>query len=78
METYYINKMAQGEYLNIAEIWEAVEEAKELMGVDALLDALTLAMGRDELESKLLYVIRSNDLADAEEEEEEEEEETEC
>ena len=71
MASYYINELAQGKSLDITEIWEAVEEAKQKMGAEALLDALTLIMDRDELESDLSYIISSNNLADPEEKEEE-------
>ena len=42
--------------------WELKEEVEELLGTEALLDALCKAMGTFELAENLAYICRMNDI----------------
>ena len=44
------------------EILDKLEELKELLGTDELLNAITTALGTDELNDTLNYIIRMYDI----------------
>ena len=60
---YYINKLANDEYIDNVDLWEAFDQIAEELGTDELLIALAKAMGTDELKENLQYIIRAYDLA---------------
>ena len=60
---YYINKLANGEYMDTVDTWEAFDEIADALGPVEFLNALAKAMDRDDLKDNMRYIIRSYDLA---------------
>lgn len=71
---YYINKLNRGEYLDTVDTWECFDEIAEALGADDFLLALSKAMGTEELQDLMKYIVTTYDLASPEEDEEEDEE----
>ena len=50
------------EHMSQSKVWDILDEMKELLGADSLLDQLCQAMSTDDLEDNLRYIDRMNDL----------------
>ena len=59
----YIKMLANDEYMDNVDLWEAFDEIAEALGVEGFLNALAQAMGTDELKENMQYIIRCYDLA---------------
>ena len=64
----YINMLANDEYMNNEELWEAFDEIAEELGPEEFQLALAKAIGMDQLKENMQYIIRCYDLAEPEEE----------
>ena len=64
----YINMLANDEYMDNVDLWEAFDEIAEELGPDEFLLVLAKAMGSYDLEQNMKYIIRSYDLANDTEE----------
>ena len=64
---YYIKKLASGEYMDTVETWEAFDEIAQAIGGNELLNAMTKALGTDELKDIMKGIVRDYDLNTEEE-----------
>lgn len=64
----YINMLANDEYMDNVDLWEAFDEIAEEIGPEEFLNALAKAMGTDELKEDMQHIIRDYDLANDTEE----------
>lgn len=64
----YIKMLANDEYMDNVDLWEAFDEIAEELGPEEFLTALAKAMGSYDLEQNMKYIIRSYDLANDTEE----------
>ena len=64
----YINMLANDEYMDNVDMWEAFDEIAEELGPEEFLNALAKAMGTDELKENMQYIVRAYDLANDTEE----------
>lgn len=58
----YIKMLANDEYMDNVDLWEAFDEIAEMLGPEEFLTALAKAMGNDELKENMQYIIRCYDL----------------
>lgn len=59
----YIKMLANDEYMDNVDLWEAFDEIAEELGPEEFLTALAKAIGTDELKENMQYIIRCYDLA---------------
>lgn len=59
----YIKMLANDEYMDNVDLWEAFDEIAEELGTERFLLALAKAMGSYDLEENMKYIIRAYDLA---------------
>ena len=59
----YIKMLANDEYMDNVDLWEAFDEIAEELGPEEFLVALAKAMGSYDLEQNMKYIIRNYDLA---------------
>ena len=64
----YINMLANDEYMDNVDLWEAFDEIAEELGTEEFLNALAKAIGNEELKENMQYIIRAYDLANDTEE----------
>lgn len=64
----YIKMLADDEYMDNVDLWEAFDEIAERLGPEEFLNALAKAIGTDELKEDMQYIIRAYDLANDTEE----------
>lgn len=64
----YIKMLANDEYMDNVDLWEAFDEIAEELGAQEFLTALAKAMGTDELKENMKYIIKAYDLANDTEE----------
>lgn len=64
----YINMLANDEYMDNVDLWEAFDEIAEELGTEEFLNALARAIGNEELKENMQYIIRAYDLANDTEE----------
>lgn len=59
----YIKMLANDDYMDNVDLWEAFDEIAEELGPEEFLNALAKAMDTDELKENMQYIIRCYDLA---------------
>lgn len=64
----YIKMLANNEYMDNVDLWEAFDEIAEVLGPQEFLLALAKAMGSYDLEENMKYIVRNYDLANDTEE----------
>lgn len=64
----YIKMLANDEYMDNVDLWEAFDEIAEEIGPDEFLLALAKAMGSYDLEQNMKHIVRDYDLANDTEE----------
>ena len=64
----YIKMLANDDYMDNVDLWEAFDEIAEELGIEEFLNALAKAMGNEELRENMQYIIRAYDLANDTEE----------
>lgn len=64
----YIKMLANDDYMDNVDLWEAFDEIAEELGTEEFLNALAKSMGNEELRENMQYIIRAYDLANDTEE----------
>lgn len=68
MNAEKLQQLRSGEYLNIGETWQALDELIEILGPAEVLDQLAKCLTNDDLQDNLKYIARINDIGNTEEE----------